>query len=268
MYSGGTTAWRRQGRRSRRPSYWSDRSEPPVEPASLQARLGRVEAESGRQGQSDQYHQAAMVALDAAEGLLGDYTEERSDEWVDIWLEVLIDGRTNLHNWWCEPERAIEVLARARPVAEARGSPSRKAGLFLQLATQRIIDCGGQFDQGTVVLMRIALQAAEQGANEHLLAICLTAMGEALLNNGELVEADEKLKAGLAVHERVNDPQHRAWCLFLRCLLDVRRQDVEAVRSLSRQARGQPLALRCHCGWPLPQPRRPGSPGRTASPKR
>ena len=211
--------------------------ERPLRAASLQARLGRVEAESGRQGQSDQYHQAAMAALDAAEGLLGNYTEERSDEWVDIWLEVLIDGRTNLHNWRCEPERAIEVLARARPVAEARGSPSRKAGLFLQLATQRIIECGGQFDQGTVALMRIALQAAEHGANEHLLAICLTAMGEALLNNGELVEADEKLKAGLAAHERVDDPQHRAWCLLLRCLLDVRRQDVEAVRSLSRQAR-------------------------------
>ena len=178
-----------------------------------------------------------MAALDAAEELLGNYTEERSEEWVDIWLEVLIDGRANLHNWRCEPERAIEVLARARPIAEARGSPSRKAGLFLQLATQRIIDSGCQFDQGTVALMRIALEAAEHGANEHLLAICLTALGEALLNNGELAEADEKLQAGLAAHERVDDPQHRAWCLFLRCLLDVHRQDVEAVRSLSRQAR-------------------------------
>ena len=70
-----------------------------------------------------------------------------------------------------------------------------------------------------------------------MLAICLTALGKALLYNGELVEADEKLKAGLAALERVDDPQDRAWCLCVLCLLEVRRRDPEAVRSLSRQAR-------------------------------
>jgi tetratricopeptide (TPR) repeat protein len=212
--------------------------ERPLRAASLQARLGRVEVESGVVGRSDQYHhQAAMAAFDAAEELLGNYREERSDEWVDVWLEVLIDGRSYLHQYYREPERDIEVLARARPVAEARGSPSRKAGLFMQLAGQRIIEQGGQFGEDTVALARRALQAAEQGADEHDLAVCLTGLGEALLNNGELVEADEKLKAGLAAHERVGDPQRRAWCLCARCLLEVRRRDVEAVRSLSRQVR-------------------------------
>ena len=113
--------------------------ERPLRAASLQARLGRVEAGSSFQGQSDQCRQAAMAAFDAAEELLGNYTEERSDEWVDIWLEVLIDGRAHLHNWLLASQNAqVEVLARARPVAEARGSPSRKAGLFVQLAAQRI----------------------------------------------------------------------------------------------------------------------------------
>jgi hypothetical protein len=178
-----------------------------------------------------------MAAFDAAEELLGNYTEERSDEWVDVWLEVLIDGRAHLYNSHCEPERAKKVLARARPVAQARGSPNRKAGLFVQLGTQRIIDCGGHFDEDTVVLARDALQAAEQGADEHVLAICLTCLGEALLNNGELVEAEDKLKAGLAALERLDDPQLRAWALSLLCVLAVRRRDVEAVRSLSRQVR-------------------------------
>ncbi|MGD0639080.1 MAG: AAA family ATPase, partial [Nitrososphaerales archaeon] len=176
----------------------------PLRAASLQASLGRVEAGSSFQGQSDQCRQAATAAFDAAEELLGNYTEERSDEWVDIWLEVLIDGRAHLHNWFSEPARAVEVLARARPVAEARGSPSRKAALFVHLAGQRMREQGGQFDQDTVALARRGLQAAEAGTDEHVLAICLAALGEALLYNGELVEADEKLNAGLAALERVD----------------------------------------------------------------
>jgi len=209
----------------------------PLRAATLQARLGRVEAESGLQRRSAQHYRAAMAAFDAAEELLGNYTEERSDEWVDVWLEVLIDGRAHLYNSHCEPERAIEVLARARPVAQGRGSPNRKAGLFVQLATHRTIDCGGHFDEDTVALARDALRAAEQGADEHVLAICLTCLGETLLHNGELVEAEENLKAGLVALERVNDSQLRAWALSLLCVLEVRRRDVEAVRSLSRLAR-------------------------------
>jgi len=208
----------------------------PLQAAKLQARLGRVEVESGYQGESDHCHQAALAAFDAAEELLGEYTDERSDEWVDTWLEVLIDGRANLHNWRCEPDRAREALARARPVAEALGSPSRRAGLFMQLMTNRNIVHGWGGEEG-VALMRQSVQAAEEGSDEHVLAICLTGLGNALLRHGELAEAGEKFEAGLAVAERIDNPQIRSWCLCQHCLLEIRRHDVEAVRSLSRQAR-------------------------------
>jgi hypothetical protein len=88
-----------------------------------------------------------------------------------------------------------------------------------------------------VELARSAVKAAEQGADQHVLGICLTALGRALLYNGELVDAEEKLKAGFAALERVDDPQARAWCLCALRILYVRRRDLEAVRSLSRQAR-------------------------------
>ena len=99
-----------------------------LQAAGLYSRLGRVEVESGYQGQTDSCHLAAMAAFDAAEELLGDYMEERSQEWVGIWLELLIDGRGHLHFWRSEPEQLAAVLARAKPVAEVRGSPSRKSG--------------------------------------------------------------------------------------------------------------------------------------------
>jgi eukaryotic-like serine/threonine-protein kinase len=205
--------------------------------ARLYTRLGRVEVESGFQGDTESCHLAALAAFDTAEELLGPGTEGRSDEWVGIWLELLIDGRTNLHNWRSEPELAARVLARARAVAEVRGSPSRRSGLFVQLASQGIVQRGGAYDEETVNLTRRGVQAAQDGGDEHDLALCFTALGEALLNNGKLAEADEMLKKGLTFGERVDDPQSRSWCLAVRCLLDVRRHNVDAVRLLSRQAR-------------------------------
>ncbi len=211
--------------------------ERPLRAASLQARLGRVEVESSFQGQSDQCRGAAMAAFDAAEELLGNYTEERSDEWVDIWLEVLIDGRAHLHNYYCEREPRNRGPCSRKASRRSEGVTQSQSRLVR--ATYRSADDrprwpirrrhGRPRAQGST--------GGRRGADEHVLAICIAALGEALLHNGELVEADEKLKAGLAALERVDDPQNRAWCLHVRCLLEVRRGDVEAVRSLSGQAR-------------------------------
>ena len=206
--------------------------------ARLYTRLGRVEMESGLQRETDHRHLAAVGAFDSAAELLGEYRDDRSEEWVDTWLELVIDGRANLHNWRFEPDQAAQELARARPVAESRGSASRKAGLFVQLATERILRSGGGVDDDTVALLRRALEAAEQGAQEHEVATAFTCLGEALVKNGDLVEADEMLTRGMALLERLADAQSRSWCLCVRCFLEIRRHDVEAVRSLSFRARG------------------------------
>ena len=208
-----------------------------LQAAGLYSRLGRVEVESGYQGQTDSCHLAAMAAFDAAEELLGDYMEERSQEWVGIWLELLIDGRGHLHFWRSEPEQLAAVLARAKPVAEVRGSPSRKCALFMALAGVPILRREGEYDEEAIDLVRRALQAAEQGGDEHDLALSFTGLGEALLINGQLAEADEMLKMGLKFSERVDDPLSQSWGLGLRCFLGVRRHDVDAVRLLVRQTR-------------------------------
>ena len=86
-----------------------------LHPARLQARLGRVEVDSLR-------HDAAAIAFDAADELLGDLSGDEDQEWVDVWLEVHVDGRANLYNQLTDcPGRAAAVLARARPVVELHG---------------------------------------------------------------------------------------------------------------------------------------------------
>ena len=55
------------------------------------------------------------------------------EDWVDVWLEVQVDGRANLYNWYNEPERAAAVLDKARPLVEA-GIPCLVIDRFLTAA--------------------------------------------------------------------------------------------------------------------------------------
>ena len=95
--------------------------------ARLRTRLGRVDVE-------DFHYDEAIAAFDAADELLGSEREDHDEEWVDVWLELQVDGRANLYQWNDELERDAAVLARAQPVVEARGSTGRKAAFYVQLA--------------------------------------------------------------------------------------------------------------------------------------
>jgi len=113
----------------------------PLQAARLQARLGRVEVEDSVSALSTSTraticYRAAVAAFDAADELLGD-PAELDQEASDVWLEVQVDGRANLHYWWNEPELGAMALTRARWVVEARGSPQRKAGFYAHLAGQQ-----------------------------------------------------------------------------------------------------------------------------------
>ena len=61
---------------------------------------------------------------------LGTAPRAKTTEWVDVWLEVQVDGRANLHYWYNEPEKAAIVLERARPVVEALGLPIKQGRLL------------------------------------------------------------------------------------------------------------------------------------------
>ncbi len=107
--------------------------------ARLQTRLGRVEADDSILSLSSpawatQCYEAAIAAFDAAEQLLGSALAEMDEQRSDVWLEIQVDGRANLYNWWNDPRKGAEVLSRARPVVERRGSLARKAGFYAQFA--------------------------------------------------------------------------------------------------------------------------------------
>ena len=222
------------------------RADKPLQAACLQARLGRVQVDYGYQAPGGYSYEPAIAAFDAADQLLGDEPEQRGQEWAEAWLEVQIDGRANLYNWRNQPDLAAAVLDRATPVVEKFGSTSRKAGFYLQLSIARC-NSSSQVDDASLAIMRRAVQAAEGGEGEHELAYCVGTLGCLLMYRGELDEAEAMMRSASALASRLGDPLCRSWSLCLLSRLGVRRHDVEAVRSLSHQARA--AAISANLTW-------------------
>jgi class 3 adenylate cyclase len=197
--------------------------------ARLQALLGRVEI-------ADHRHDAAMAAFDAADKLLGEHPEDRDQATVDLWLEVQLDGRAYVHYWRNEPAEGAEVLAKARRVVEARGTPARRRTFHMSFALQRMRESRYRVDQETLTNMRAAVAAALEGGAERDVAFTTFGLGFCLLWRDDLDEAQERLEASLATAGRIGDAVLRARCLCYLNVVALRRHDVGTVRSLAPQA--------------------------------
>ena len=138
--------------------------------ARLQARLGRVESESNR-------YDAALAAFDTADELLGDFWGSDDAEWLDVWLEVQVDGRANTYNWANEPEPAALALAKARPLIESCAPPCRQSGFYTQLVFQRVRQTRYRIDEGTLAAARAAARAAQKGVDDYDLVNALGTLG-------------------------------------------------------------------------------------------
>ena len=138
----------------------------PLLRAHLYTRLGRLALTSLD-------YEAATAAFDAAEALLGDHPGDgdgdgdRGDATADQWLEMMIDGRADVHVMRFEPDRALEVLEAARPVLEAHGTPARRYVFDRLYTQQRLIRNRFQVDDADLTRLRSSTQmAAHTGEDE------------------------------------------------------------------------------------------------------
>ena len=199
------------------------------ERARLYALLGRVEV-------ADHRYDAALAAFDAADGLIGDHPEDQDQATVDLWLEVQLDGRGFVHYWRNEPDKGAAVVARARPMVEARGTPERRRAFHANFVMQRMREARYRIDEEVVTNCRAGVAAARESGRENDVAYMVFLLGFCLLWYGDLVEAEENLEASLAMAERTGDVVVRARCLCYLNVTALRRHDVAAVRSLAPQA--------------------------------
>ena len=200
----------------------------PFQAARLHGWLGLVEM-------ADHKYEPALTAFDQAEVFLGDQSNHDQAA-AELWLEIQLDGRAQVHYWRDEPDRAAAVLDVARPVVDRRGSPLMRQKFYAGLALQRARQQRYLIDEEILANTRRALAAAREGAPEHEVAWTVFLLGFFSLWHGDLSEAEEQLRASLAIVDRIGDVVLRARCLCYLNVTALRRHDVEAVRSLAPEA--------------------------------
>ena len=197
--------------------------------ARLHYLLGRVEITSQR-------YDAALAALAAAERLLGDHPEDQDQASVDLWLDLLLEGRAAVHLQRGDPGGAAAELAAARPVIEARGRPAQKQAFYQYLVGQAFRERRGRINEEVLRNARAALAAAQEGGDEYFIGYRLSNLGLCLLLSGDLVGAEEKLTAALGIGERTGELGLQVNCLAFLSIAGLRRHDPEAVASRATRA--------------------------------
>ena len=199
--------------------------------AHLYTRLGRLEL-------TDLHYDAATAAFDAAEALLGDDPGGQDEATADQWLEIMLDGRADMHVCRLEPDEALAVIEVARPVLEARGTPARRTIFDRVYTMQRLLRNRFRVDDADLAALRRSIEAAEQTGEDKDLGYAKDFLGWALWLRGDLPAATESLQQALAMADRIGESHLRIMSLLQLTLTSVRRHDTEAVRALIPRAIG------------------------------
>jgi adenylate cyclase len=197
--------------------------------AHLYTRLGRLEL-------SDLQYDAAEVAFDAAEALLGGDPSGWDDATADQWLEMMIDGRAAVHVMRFDPDLLLATLERARPVLESRGTAARRHTFDRQVTMQELIRHRFRVGDADIARLRRSIELAEQTADEKDIGYALYFLGWALWLRGDLTEAQQQLEKALAMGERIGETHLRTMGLLVLTATALRRHDTGAVRALIPRA--------------------------------
>lgn len=197
--------------------------------AHLFTRLGRLELTELR-------YEAATAAFDAAEALLGDNPGGRDDATADQWLEIMVDGRADIHVTRFETDEALAILEAARPVLEVRGTPARWTAFDRLFTMQRLMRNRFRVDDADIATLRRSIEAAEHTGEDKDLGYAIDFLGWAHWLRGDLAEATENLEKAQAMAYRIGESHLHVISLLALTLTALRRHDTEAVRTLSSQA--------------------------------
>jgi class 3 adenylate cyclase/tetratricopeptide (TPR) repeat protein len=213
--------------------------------------IGQIEIEDARD-------EEAVMALDIANSVLDALPDKSSDEWVEAWLDVQF-SRSNLHYWRNEGQLQVAVLARLRPLVEARAGARQKAEFRVHVTGQRWRADRFGVDGEMVAEIRSARsQFAETGENPE--NYHWQTLGFLLLLQGQLAQAETELHGALAAARRAGDKSLELFCLIFLGWARLRQKDVaetkaraleslELMRAHAFLVSAMPMALLCWAAW-------------------
>ena len=210
--------------------------------------LGQLEVEAGRD-------EEAAAALDTADRLLGTFSDESSNEWVALWLDVQFT-RSQLHKERNESQLQASVLERMRPVVDARAGPVRKAEFRAQLVSQRwranrfvvTADMVAEIRSARRQVAEAAsdpenTRSADDEADWPILGVLLDPanfhwphLAFCLLLHGDLAEAETEFDGALAAARRAGDKSPELFCLVFLGWARLRQHDVAGTKALALES--------------------------------
>jgi tetratricopeptide (TPR) repeat protein len=192
---------------------------------------------------ADRRRAAASEALDSAERLLGPASGNETDEWVRTWVDVQLMRGFNY--FYDDPELLGSVIARARPLVEARAGPKQKADFYTQVGYQRaaakrfLVDdevMGFFLDSWRVVV--------DAGLEDDIETNFVRAgVGYFRLIQGDVVAGQEIAEVVVALARRAGDRSMELTCLPCLAWARLRQHDVVGARELARQSASPDIAL-------------------------
>jgi tetratricopeptide (TPR) repeat protein len=211
----------------------------PVLRAHLHIRLGRLEM-------TEQRDQEAVADFDAAEALLGGDLGQADDATADEWLELMLDGRADMHVMRYESDAALAILEQVKPLLEARGTPAPKTTFSRVYTLQGLQRSRLTVTDEDIARLRAGLAAAEQTGEDMHVGYATNFLGWALWLRGDLPAAAAEVTKALRLAERTGETHLHEKALLTLTLIALRRHDTEAVRALLPQALAAARETGCH----------------------
>ena len=217
----------------------ADAGPQPLDPllrARLRIRLGRLELAELKYAAAEAEFAAAEADFDAAQALLGGDAMRpgASTEQVDLWLELMLDGRADMHVMRLDPDPCLAVLEKVRPLVEARGTPPRKTIFYRLYTVQKLLRNRLRVDDEDIANLRASIEAADHAGEDRDkdVGYAIHFLGWALWLRGDLAEATEQLTRAVRLAERIGESHLRDFALVNLTLAALRRRDTRAVRTL------------------------------------
>ena len=185
----------------------------------------------------------ASEALDIADRLLEGASEKESDEWTRTWVDVQLMRGFNY--FYDDPELLGSVIARARPLVEARAGPKQKADFYTQVGYQRAAAKRFMVDDEVIGYFLDAWRVVvEAGLEDDIDTNFVRAgVGYFRLIQGDVVTGQEIAEAVLALARRAGDRSMQLTCFPCLAWARLRQHDVAGARELARQSASPDTAL-------------------------
>ncbi|MGD9049254.1 MAG: hypothetical protein PVF77_14445, partial [Anaerolineae bacterium] len=197
-------------------------------PGAERLRQAHLWRKMGNVWRLQRQYQKALKNYDFAETALGEQGPGSTPEWWQEWIQVQLE-RIWMH-YWLGQWREMSELAQIRPLVEQHGTPTQCVGFFLALASMNNRRDHYLVSEETLEFCQIALAISQESEDPGEIAWARFMLGFGQLWHGDLDEAEQQMRAALALAEKTGDVVHQSRCLTYLTVLYRKRGELDIVR--------------------------------------